>query len=418
MWQSVKALFFKPGFILLVYIVAAIFISIQLISLGTHLFVIPDLSKAPNDILNQMSLYKLFIGQHHTEYNNYIIFKYSWFHLIHDKNLYTLYPTEHWDYYKYSPTFSLFMGLFAYLPDYIGLSLWNLLNALALFYAIRMLPFNNRTQCLLLWFIANELLTSLSNTQSNGLMCGLMIAAYACMQRRQLLLATLWIVAATFIKVYGAIGFCLFLFYPDKFKFILYAAMWTIIFAILPLTVTSFHTLAWQYQNWLALMKADAVAAIGISVSGWLHSWFGLNSGYLYITLIGIILFLLPFARIRMYKDEVFKLLILASMLIWVIIFNHKAESPTYIIAVTGAGIWYFASPRATWRTAVLLFVLIFTSLSSTDLFPPYIKTHFIKPYSVKAVPCILTWCIIFIDLMRIKLTRQDALPKSFSLAE
>ena len=171
MWQSIKALFFKPGFILLVYVVAALFISIQLISLGTHLFRMPDISKVPNDIMNQMGYYKLFIGQYQTEYNNYVIFKRSWFHLIQQQNLYTLYPAEHWDFYKYSHTFALCMGLFANLSDYVGLSIWNLLNGVVLFYAIRMLPFNNKAQCLLLWFIANELLTSFSNTQSNGLMC-------------------------------------------------------------------------------------------------------------------------------------------------------------------------------------------------------------------------------------------------------
>ena len=48
-------------------------------------------------------------GITYTHYNNYIIFKQSYFHLIENKDLYTLYPNEHWDYYKYSPTFSLLM---------------------------------------------------------------------------------------------------------------------------------------------------------------------------------------------------------------------------------------------------------------------------------------------------------------------
>jgi hypothetical protein len=401
MLRSVKALFFKPGTLLVVYLVAAIFISLQLISFGTHPFVI--LPGHPDDIMNKPEIINRFIGQRLTDYNNYLIFKYSFFHLLAGANLYDIHPTEHWDYFKYSPTFPLFMGFLAYLPDVAGLVIWNILNALAVFFAIRMLPFNTKSQCILMWFVANDLFSCFSNTQSNGLMCGLMIAAYCCMQRGKPMWATLWLVLATFIKVYGAIGFCLFLFYPDKLKFILYALMWTIIMAALPLLVTPYHTLVWQYHNWFNLMIADASAAYGLSVTGWLYTWFGLTNVKGLVTITGVLLFLLPFIRLRLYRDEVFRLLILASMLIWVIIFNHKAESPTYIIAVAGVGIWYFAMPRAAWRTALLLLVLLFTCLSTTDIFPLPVRTAFIYPYDIKAFPCILVWCVVFAELMLLK---------------
>ncbi len=394
---------FRPGFLLAVFAISAITIAIQLISLGTHPFVMPPLSHIPFDIMNQPEYLSQFIGRHFTDYNNYVIFRRSWFHLIDGTNLYSVYPDEQWDFFKYSPSFALFMGSIAYLNDYIGLSLWNVLNGASLFFAIRMLPFSTRAQCLLMWFVVNELLTSYSNTQSNALLCALIIAAYGSMERGKPLWATLWLVISVFIKVYGIIGFCIFLFYPGKVRFIIYAAMWTVVFAALPLIVTSPETLVWQYQNWFTLMKADAAATIGLSVTGWLHSWFRLSSGYGYVTLLGAVLFLLPFARVSMYKDTVFKLLTLASMLIWVIIFNHKAESPTYIIAVAGVGIWYFAMPRTRWRTILLFTVLVFTSLSNTDLFPPYIKQHFFKPYTIKAVPCIIAWGVVFVELMLLK---------------
>lgn len=394
---------FRPGFLLAVYIVAAVFTSIQLITVGTHTVAMQTGAVPSFDIMHQPEYFNQFIGKHFTDYNNYIIFRRSWSHLINGQNLYSIYPDEHWDFYKYSPTFALFMGSLAYLNDYIGLSLWNVLNGVALFFALRMLPFNTKVLCMLLWFLVNDLLTCYSNAQSNALMCALIIAAYGSMERGKPLWATLWLVISVFIKVYGLIGFCLFLFYPGKVRFIVYAAMWTVIFTVLPLVVTSPETLLWQYQNWFTLMKADAAATIGLSVAGWLHSWFGVDSGYGYISLTGIVLFLLPFVRIHMYKEAVFKMLILASMLIWVVIFNHKAESPTYIIAVAGVGIWYFATPRAGWRTILLFTVLVFTSLSNTDLFPPYIKEHFFMPYTIKAVPCIIAWGVVFVELMLLK---------------
>jgi hypothetical protein len=401
MWQSIRSFLLQPRTLMAIYILAAIIASIQAVMLGNHDFVMPR----PNahDMLSNPDIMRLYIGHHFTEYNNYVIFKKSFFHLIAGKNLYAIYPAEQWDLYKYSPTFALLMGALAYLPDIIGLSTWNILNALVLFAAIRMLPFKNKTQSLLLWFIALELLTSMQNAQSNGLLAGLMIAASCFMQRGKHIWATLLLVFAAYIKVYGAIGFCLFLFYPEKIKFILFAILWTILLFLLPLIVTPFQTLVWQYQNWAQVLSADQSAAFGLSVMGWLHSWFGINRGKTYVTIVGIILFFLPFIRFRLYHNQAYRLLVLASMLIWVIIFNHKAESPTFIIAVAGVGIWYFLRPATQWRTILLLCVLLFTSFSNTDLFPPYIKQNFIVPYTIKVVPCILLWVVTFVELMTMK---------------
>ena len=409
MLQNIRALLFKPRTLLVVYIAAAVIASLQAILLGTHPFHMPKVF--PADIMNKPEYMNQFIGRSLTEYNNYVIFKCSFFHLIHGTDLYGLYPAEHWDFYKYSPTFALLMGGIACLPDIIGLSIWNILNAITVFFAIRMLPFTVRKQCLILWFVALELLTCLQNNQSNGLMCGLMIAAFGCMEQKKVALATLWLVLAMYIKVYGAIGFCLFLFYPDKLKFILYAVLWTVVFAALPLLVTPVHTLIWQYQNWASLMIADAAAARGLSVAGWLYSWFGIENVKMYVTGIGILLFLIQFARFRLYGNEVYKPLILASMLIWVIIFNHKAESSTFSIAVAGVAIWYFAMPEAKWRTVLFWMVFVFTCLATTDIFPMFVKKQFVYPYKIKAVPCILVWCVVFTELMMLK-SPTPALPK------
>ena len=380
--ESIRNFLLNQWTPLVVYALLAIIASVQAILVGPHIF-----------------------GGHvYTDYNNYVIFRQSFFHLIRGTNIYMLYPAEQWDLYKYSPTFALFMGSLAYLPDMIGLSIWNLLNAFVLFAAIRILRFKKDTQVLLLWFVLLELLTSIQNAQSNGLMAGLMIGAYACMERGKIGMATLWIVIATFIKVYGAVGFVLFLFYPDKIKFILYSALWSVLFAITPLVVMPFNTLIWQYHNWVVMMGEDQSASYGLSVMGWLHSWFGVNEGGKgVVSLIGILLFLIPFARWKLYKDDVYKLLILAFMLIWVIIFNHKAESPTYIIAVAGAGIWYFSMPVKMWRSILLTVIFIFTCLSPTDIFPPSLRHNFCVPYTIKAIPCILLWCVIWVELMTMK---------------
>jgi hypothetical protein len=92
----------------------------------------------------------------------------------------------------------------------------------------------------------------------------------------------------------------------------------------------------------------------------------------------------------------------LALTLIWVVIFNHKAESPTFIIAMAGAAIWYFNSERSTINTVLFILAVIFTSLAPTEIFPREIRVSVFEPYVVKVVPIILIWVKAFADSFRI----------------
>lgn len=90
----------------------------------------------------------------------------------------------------------------------------------------------------------------------------------------------------------------------------------------------------------------------------------------------------------------------LASLLIWVVIFNHKAESPTFVIAMSGVALWYYAMPRKNMDMVLAIIALVFTSLSVTDLFPPFLRESFVYPYAIKAFPCILVWLRIVHELL------------------
>jgi hypothetical protein len=40
------------------------------------------------------------------------------------------------------------------------------------------------------------------------------------------------------------------------------------------------------------------------------------------------------------------------------------------------------------------------TSFSPSDLFPKFIRDEFIKPYSLKALPCVLIWLAVSYQLL------------------
>src|SRR5580693_4742178 len=190
-------------------------------------------------------------GRAYIDYNNFRIFKFSFYHLIQGKDIYQLFPDDHWDLYKYSPGFALCFGLLSWMPDVLGLLLWNLINSLCLFAGVRLLPgVDDRKKSWILLFCLLEMLLSIQNTQSNGLMAGLIVLGFALAERRNYFLSTLCIVFSFYIKIYGALAFLFYLFYPGKGKLMGWSLFWMLVFAFLPLLAVNGHQLLFLYQGW------------------------------------------------------------------------------------------------------------------------------------------------------------------------
>jgi hypothetical protein len=343
-------------------------------------------------------------GVKYSKYNNYIIFKQSFSHLTENKDLYQYYPKEHRDLYKYSPTFSVFFGIFTLLPNSVGLTVWNIINAFVFLVAIYYLPRLTLTQKgVILLICLIEFMTSIQNQQSNALLAGLIILTFGLLEKRNYWLATFCIVFSIYIKVFGIVGLALFLFYPEKWKLALYTLGWSLLLFVLPLLFINFDQLLFLYKSWGHLLDNDHTVSYGFSVMGWLHTWFGYDPGKQIILIIGVLLFLVPMVRIKEYKNLTFRFLTLTSVLLWVIIFNHKAESPTFIIAMAGIAMWFITSEKNAVNIILFASAFILTSISPTDLFPKFIRDEYVTPFVLKAFPCILIWLKIIWDMVILK---------------
>jgi hypothetical protein len=370
-------LFTDHRFVLAVYVAIAIVVSVHKYSLGDK-----------------------FLGDRpHTRYNNFSIFKQSSAHLLHHQDLYELYPEEHWDYFKYSPTFAFLAIPSYYLPDLVGLILWNLANALALFFALRCLPISPMAIVAVQWLVLKDLVTSLQNAQSNALIAASVVMVFAALERRKVGKAALYLALSFFVKLYGIVVSILFLLNPQKRRFVGYSALWFVTLALLPLVVISPSELIWQYRSWLNLLGSDHTVNYGMSVMGWLHSWFGLEGHKTITVVIGSGLLLFPLIRTKNYGNPLFRLWFLSAVMIWMVIFNHMAESPTFVIAMCGVAIWYATSERTRLETGLMIFAFVFTSLSASDVFPRPLR-NLIVPYQLKAIPCIIVWVKIMFDLV------------------
>lgn len=343
----------------------------------------------------------------YTAYENYVIFKNSFPHLLAGTNIYGSFPAEQWDLFKYSPAFALFMAPFSGLPDYLGLPVWNLLNALLPLWAWRQIPLlSDRQKALGAWLLLPELVISLQNSQSNGMVLGLILFSWVSLEKQQAWQGAAAMAASALIKIFGVFAVIPGFLYPAvRRRFVIAGLVCGLAGLLIPLLVVSPAYLIQLYQWWLSLLRDDHAVSLGLSVQGWLQSWFGWSAPKSLVLSGGLlvlgfsVLWPVFFGRVqpspRLHAARSW-----ASLLIWVVIFNHKAESPTFVIALCGAIIWYFCGPRRPWETGLLALAILLASGSPTDLFPRYWREHWVQPYVLKAVPCIVIWILLSIQLL------------------
>ena len=335
-------------------------------------------------------------------YNNYVIFKQSFFHLLEGKDLYMPYGEEHYDVFKYSPTFPILFSPLAVLPDFLGLLLWNTLNAALLLIAIRMIPLSTgQSKVKVLLFIFPALITSIQNSQSNALMAALIILSFNFFENDKLFLAAMCLALGFYIKVFTIVGASLFILYPYKLRFLLYLLLWLVVLFALPLLILSKEQLLWQYQSWLTTINNDYSSLYEYSIMAWLKTWFGIIWPKALIIAGGVLVFCMPILKLRGLVDQHFRLLLLCSILIWVVIFNFNAESPTFVIAMSGVGLWFFTQKSTVVNSMLVILAFVFGSMSTMDFFPHWLLENWVEPYVLKVAFSIFIWFKIIMDQMR-----------------
>ncbi len=341
--------------------------------------------------------------------NNYLIFKYSFFHAKDHLPLYPLYPSEYQDSNHYGPFFSLLIAPFAMLPDFFGMLFWQLANVIFLYFAIKKLPIEKTKVNAIFWIVSHELLTAMFGLQFNISIAAIVILAFVFIEKGDNFWAAFVIMLGTFVKLYGIVGLAFFFFAKEKPKLIGYCILCGLIFLVLPMPFFSHHYTIRSYYDWYEslsekqTLNASLTSMQDISLMGMVRR-ITANASIPNLPFLigGVVLFCIPYLRISQYRSLHFRLLYLASTLIFAVIFSNSSESPTYIIAFLGVAIWFMIEERPVKISIIILFIfaLLLTSFSPSDLFPRFIKEEYIKPYSLKALPCVLIWFVIIYELI------------------
>lgn len=354
-------------------------------------------------------------------YNNYLIYKHVFLNVIRQANLYDFYPGRYLYQNHYGPSFSLIIAPFAFLPDAIGILLWCLANALFLFYAIKKLPLEPKAILVVMSISLLEMCGSIQSQQFNPMLCSWIILAFVHVMKGRIGIAAFFISGGLLVKLYGIVGL---LFTPFSGRYrsmIAWMIITLVILACIPMLyggasfvlhayVDWYHRLLGKNQENIMTNFTDGMQ--DISAMGMVRRITGISSlsNMLFLFPAGV-LTLLPLLKRKYFDYNRFKLFYLAQVLIGLVIFSTSAESPTYVIAVTGFAIWYaaFGEDRPPWMKWMLVLLFLLTILSSTDVFPSYIRNTLIKPYALKALPCVLAWGVITVQLLFYRRGNMDA---------
>jgi hypothetical protein len=68
--------------------------------------------------------------------------------------------------------------------------------------------------------------------------------------------------------------------------------------------------------------------------------------------------------------------------------------------------------PKPISRFYLFLFILaiVLTSFSPSDLIPKFLKDNYIRPYALKALPCVLIWFAIIYEMLTQKFKNYNSI--------
>lgn len=340
----------------------------------------------------------------------YHIYKSVFWNTIDQLSLYEFYDYLFGDCNHYGPVFAYIIAPFALLPDTWGMLLWECALVAVFYIGVRYMPLLKWQKVFVFWFCAHEVLTPLFVEQFDLAMAGMLLLAFACVQKQKSVWAAFFIMLALFIKLYGVMGFSFFFFIEDKKKFLLACLGWAALFFVAPMAISSPEYVVQQYFNWYESLMAKNVQNLTEHFNTTNTSLLGIprkisgNTEYsdLWLIVPGILLFLSPFRRIGQYKHAAFRYAMLASVAMFHLLFSTGSESYGYIAPMTGFVIWYTTAPfkRGRWALYLLIYAFIFTSLCTSDVFfPRFIWKQWIEPYALKALPTTILWFVLMWEM-------------------
>lgn len=336
--------------------------------------------------------------------NNFRIFRGVLWHLLERRNLYLPDPARHADVNHYGPVFAVVIAPFALLPEVVGGLLWNLANAALLWAATGRLRLGDERRRLLLALVVVELLNAAWSNQFNAAVAALVLLTYADVEDGRDFRAPLWALLGVFVKLYSVVGLVFFLFARGKRAFLAGCLAWSALLLAAPMLLAPPGFVLQSYLDWAQVLVEKNAANVvlhtsqDISLMGLVRRLADRPIPSLWFYAAGVPLLLAPLLRLGQHRHLAYRRLVLASLLMFVVLFSSSAEAATYVVCATGAALWLTERPLRGGRAALAATMLL-AGLAPTDLLSVPVR-HLANDYSLKAIPFALAWLLTCRELL------------------
>jgi len=289
---------------------------------------------------------------------------------------------SHGRFFLYAPVFHYLFAPFAYLPFYAGGYLWNLAGWTAFFFAIKTLP-GTLHECTtpLVGYLLLFVMQSVFCFQYNILVCCIFLYAFTLLENDKPFWAVLLIMLSATTKIYGGIELALLLCYPKFWRNMGYAVLCGIGLLLLPITQTGWDGLVAWYMDWIDQLTTHTENTCSYISLIWAQpaQAFALAHTRLVQGVILGGLAILFVACRRRWQNYAFKVGVLASLMIYIVLLSEAAEFTTHTISVTGFALWYFLKEKHTTLEKIILWGLfVLFGVMPIDIFFPADWCYFV----------------------------------------
>jgi len=328
-----------------------------------------------------------------------------------------LYDGSSVDWYKYSPSFALIFLPLALVPAWLAAAVWGAANFGIAFAGIHAMtreeprsggvaPSASGARNVAMLAALPGVLLATDGDQANLLVAGLMLLACSAFARNRSIRGAALVILGFLVKIFplGAVLFALLDRERERNLFRVIVAM--AIGLLLPLVVIHPSELAAQYSSWMSITRFDHAHN-----RGWSLVTFARDIGLpaLSVQIAALTTLALPVigamtapAPPTMGWRRAFA----ASLLILIVLCNHRSEYTSFVISSIGVGLW-FADARRTPASYVLL------ALASVAHGPVYVVDDprltgafsFLAAHRIyhplRLVPLVVVWAHLQVHLVR-----------------
>jgi hypothetical protein len=352
--------------------------------------------------------HKIFVHGYPAD-NNLKTFLASYGHLINNLDMYLEYPAEHGDQFKYTPTFGLYVWPLTHLPYLLAAVLFSLFNLAVFVLGVWRLPIKQSDKNIFLWAALPELAGAIQNFQTNGMISGFFLLSYSFFLGGKQWSAVTSIAVAFFTKIFSAalltLGWAVAKGPRERWRYVGVVGLVFGFFFILPAFFVGFDNLLAQYSNYARLQGSENTQQpIGYySIMHIVSALSGMPIRNIYFQLIGALLVAAPLlTSIGHHLWKRIPQALFASAVLFMLVFNHRTESETFIIGMTGFLVWWVAQPRNGWTWFLFIFNFVCVSALYGDLFlTAEQKILYLEPIYIKIWGILIVWFIVQFQIWR-----------------